>query len=701
MVWARTGAAAALGIALLTSTTALAAGCDTVVPALPTTREDPHAPTARDLVSLRDIGTHALGFPYADSLAVSPDGARIAFQIRQAVPETNSFCLAMVVLALTPGSKPIVVDRGGALIRWNFDFRSKAAFPSGMPLPIAPRWSSDGTWIAFLKSVGGIVQIWRAKADGTGSRPITQNPVDVEDFRFSTDGHSILFTSRPSLATARQAILREGLSGYHFDDRWSPMSRSEPFPATPVQTATNALDLQADTVRLATPAEGQWLSDQLATIQPPNAILSRFGRRAWTQERNDAGPYGRVRMVAEDRFGNAQICGQCTPYIVRLWWSDDGSSVQFLAREGWALSRTGLYVWHPGRNPPRRIMSGEDLLADCVSAVNTIICLHEAANQPRDILSIPIDGTKPASLFDPNPEAAFWRKGAVRRLTWTNSFGLDCYGDLVLPVGYRRGEHYPLLVVQYESRGYLRGGTGDEYPIQLFANHGYVVLSLQRPRSIGSLTGNVDPVARDKANLSDFADRRSVESSVEIGVAKALASDIVDPKRIGITGLSDGATSLQFALIHSRLFAAAAMGSPPWDDMYALGVGPAAAREFKAMGYPNRITGADAFWTSFSLASNAGSIRTPLLLQVPDDEYLTGLQGYTALKDAGAPVDMFVFPDEHHIKWQPAHRLAIYNRSLAWFDFWLKGKRNLAAGDAVELDHWAMLRSGTASDGPG
>ncbi|MBB3357027.1 MULTISPECIES: Atxe2 family lasso peptide isopeptidase [unclassified Novosphingobium] len=700
MAWMTTvHATAALGITLMTSTVALAADCDTVVPASPTNREPPHAPAAQDLVRLRDIGTYALGFPYADSLAVSPDGKRIAFQIRQASPETNSFCLAMVVLELAPRSSPVVVDRGGTLIRWSFDFRGKAAFPSGMPMPIAPRWSLDGTWIAFLKSVGGITQVWRANADGTDSRPITQSPADVEGFRFSADGHSILFSSRPGLARARQAILQEGLSGYHFDDRWSPMSRSEPFPAAPVQTVANVLDLQTEKVRPATPDERRWLLDQVDATQPPKGIRSRFGRTAWTQVRHDAGPSGRVRVVAEDKSGTAQMCEQCAPYVLRLWWSEDGNSVQFLAREGWALSQTGLYVWHPGQTSPRKIMSSDDLLADCVSAANAVLCLHESSNQPRHILSIPIDGSRPVSLYDPNPEAAFWRKGLVRRLTWTNSFGQECYGDLVLPVGYQPGEHYPLLVVQYETRGYLRGGTGDEYPIQLFANQGYVVLSLQRPRSIGSLTGSLDPVARDKANLSDFADRRSVESSVEMGVAKALESGIVDPERMGITGLSDGATSLQFGLIHSRLFAAAAMSSPPWDDMYALSVGPAAAREFKAMGYPDRADRPNAFWKSFSLASNAGSIKTPLLLQLPDDEYLAGLQGYTALTDAGAPVDMYIFPGEHHIKWQPAHRLAIYNRSLAWFDYWLKGKRNLVVGDSVELDHWATLRAGTASAG--
>src|SRR3546814_7367490 len=40
---------------------------------------------------------------------------------------------------------------------------------------------------------------------------------------------------------------------------------------------------------------------------------------------------------------------------------------------------------------------------------------------------------------------------------------------------------YPLVVVQYDTRGFLRGGTGDEYPIQALAASGFAVLSVSRP----------------------------------------------------------------------------------------------------------------------------------------------------------------------------------------------------------------------------
>ena len=63
----------------------------------------------------------------------------------------------------------------------------------------------------------------------------------------------------------------------------------------------------------------------------------------------------------------------------------------------------------------------------------------------------------------------------------------------------------------------------------------------------------------------------------------------------------------------------------------------------------------------------------PLLMQQSDDEFRAAIASYTAMKQAGQPVSLFVFPGEHHVKWQPSHRLAAYERNLRWFDYWLKG----------------------------
>jgi hypothetical protein len=71
---------------------------------------------------------------------------------------------------------------------------------------------------------------------------------------------------------------------------------------------------------------------------------------------------------------------------------------------------------------------------------------------------------------------------------------------------------------------------------------------------------------------------------------------------------------------------------------------------------------------------------------------MSALESFTALREVGAPIDMFVFPGEHHVKWQPAHRLAVYERALDWFDYWLRDLRSPAPQRQAELSYWDSLR---------
>jgi dipeptidyl aminopeptidase/acylaminoacyl peptidase len=276
------------------------------------------------------------------------------------------------------------------------------------------------------------------------------------------------------------------------------------------------------------------------------------------------------------------------------------------------------------------------------------------------------------TLFDPNPEFASLRLGAVERLKWRNDRGIETFGDLVLPVDHKRGERHPLVIVQYDTRGFLRGGTGDEYPIQLFAAHGLAVLSVQRPRPVGYLYANRDSVELEQNNQRDWADRKSVLSSLERGIAIAAAKGSVDPTRVGITGLSDGTANVQYALINSHLFKAASVSSS-FEGMGTLIplAGPAGEDNYVKWGYPRQSAQNPEFWRCYSLARNAAHIHAPILMQLASDEYQGALEDYAALREAHSPSELYVFPDEHHIKWQPAHRLAIYRRNVIWFDFWL------------------------------
>jgi hypothetical protein len=103
--------------------------------------------------------------------------------------------------------------------------------------------------------------------------------------------------------------------------------------------------------------------------------------------------------------------------------------------------------------------------------------------------------------------------------------------------------------------------------------------------------------------------------------------------------------------------------------------------------------GDPSFWGPVSLRQNLDRIKTPILLQLSDDEYQFALEDFVSLREAGKPVEMVIFPDERHIKWQPSHRLAAYDRAVDWFAFWLQGACGLRPDQVAQCERWSQLAS--------
>ena len=368
----------------------------------------------------------------------------------------------------------------------------------------------------------------------------------------------------------------------------------------------------------------------------------------------------------------------------------------FLRREGWAGDRLTLYRWQPETaRPPARLWITVATLLGCQLVSADLICLHETSTKPRTIVKIDSHSGRIHVLFDPNPQFRSLIRGAVEPIRWRNDLGLAARGHLVLPRGPRPKGGWPLVVVQYHSQGFLRGGTGDEYPIFAMAARGFAVLSVEQPTIVATLAHGLRTFEEVNAyNARGWAERRSLLSSLLAGVDAVVKRGDADPTRIGITGLSDGATSVAFALINTRTFAAAAISTcciEPWSIM-AIG-GPAWADNMRSRGYPAASDNNSAFWAPMSLAANAARVRTPLLMQLADDEYLLALQSYAALREQRQPVDMFVFPGEHHIKWQPRHRLAAYERNIDWFAFWLQHREDPDPLKIGRYQRWRSMRA--------
>jgi dipeptidyl aminopeptidase/acylaminoacyl peptidase len=675
-----------------------AAGCADLIPQ-PIQPGPRGAITPLDLLRLRDIGyPDAVLSGGPSPLALAPDGRRIAFVIRRADPDTNGYCQGLVVLALAPGSRPALVDRGGELITVT-DVQRGMFVRGGLPALNIPAWSPDGQWLAYLKRIGGRTQAWRVRADGTRAAQVTHALSDVEGVAWSSDDRSLLYATRPALPALAAAITREGQSGWLYDARVVTFSGPRPqIRERDAPLAAFAIDPDTGAERPATAEEAsrRELAGLAGLIRPASAA-SPDGRRAWLAP-DGPGIMAPGRLHAADASGTELHCPEpaCLGGIIALWWSADGQELRYVRRQGWNNEETALYRWRPGQGGPKMVLVTTDALIGCIPDGATAICARESPARPRRLVAIDLANGRSSLVFDPNPEFARLDLGTVERLHVRTNIGLPAWADLVLPPGYRPGTKLPLVVVQYNSRGFLRGGTGDEYPIFPLAARGYAVLSFEKAPFAASLDPTITDWNKASAlNDRNWADRRSLLSAIETAVQLTIARGIADPQRIGISGVSDGATTVRFAMINSKLFAAASISScclEPWTvNTYA---GIAFAEFAQATGYPSLLRPDPKFWQAASLAMNATRVDTPLLMQLNDDDgYLIALEAFESLREAGKPVEMYVFPGEFHIKWQPVHRLAIYRRNLDWFDFWLRGIEDPDAAKVAQYQRWRGMRA--------
>jgi dipeptidyl aminopeptidase/acylaminoacyl peptidase len=667
------------------------AACQAVPPLGPAAQAGTRAIDALDLARLRDIGQPDSSAPVTRSpLAVSPDGRSVAFVLVRGNPERNTSCRALVVLPLAGGS-PRILDRGGEPITETGAYRGLLV-ETGYPSLVVPAWSPDGRWLAWLRRDGGVTQLWRAAADGRGARAVTRLATDALRFAWSADSTRLVVAAR----AAPPDLRAEARSGYLYDERFMPAVAPTPRVKAGAEDRLLIVDPGMGEVRAASAPEIRRLGAEEA-FGPSGALAARAadGSRAWIEPVADA-PLAPPVLWRSGPGGNRTACRTraCDGGIVGLW-PRAGGGFLYLRREGRARGEHALYAWVDGA-APRRVFRTTDWIEGCAPAGAALICLHETAYTPRRIVRLDPATGRLTPLYDPNPEFASLRLGAVIRLAWKNDLGLEARGDLVLPPGYRPGRRLPLIVTQYQSDGFLRGATGDEVPIFALAARGFAVLSTGRPPIVATRMPDIRSFEQaNAANARDWAERRSQLSSLETGIALAVARGIADPDRIAITGLSDGATLATFALINRRTFAAASLGSCCLDAITTMVTGGVAyADRMRGLGYPGFTAESRAFWRDADLSRAATARKVPLLLQLADDEYLYALPSFAALRERGWPIEMYVFPGEHHIKFQPAHRLAVYRRNLDWFDFWLNGREDPDPAKSAQYARWRALKAG-------
>lgn len=683
---------------------ALSAALSCAAPAHPPAR----AVGAAELLNMRDIS----------GLSVSPDGALFAVQIQQADYANNNYRSVWCVGSTSGGALRAIGDGGGIILPDAIFGRR-----SGMWLTLAARWAPDSRRFAVLARHSNHVGI--AVCDAAASRcdPIVSDGGDVQDLIWSADGRALIYlaAAAPELLAADRE--REAGAGYLFDTRFDPFHAWTPvrFPAP--SPTLHVVDLTTRRSRAPSAVE-QDLFDRSrrpplsismgsarslpsfseAPVSQPTLLDTREHVRAfvrwgdtgaaWSEPQDPSvngmrAPLALLAARAEDEEAVRCLGEGCTGRLVEFAPIPNSEAIFIIKRDGWAQSRHSLYVWDTTSQQMRRLLSTDAIVRMCSLTADAAICLYEDSLVPRRVVRVSLRNGAVTTLFDANPNLALNAFLPARRLEWDLPRGMQGYGYLIEPPGRRRPR--PLIVVQYRAGGFLRGGVGDEYPVQAFAREGFAVLVLERSESADAIRLDGDDFQRSE--WSGLAERRRNLDNLQRGLAAVFALGAADPERVGITGLSDGGESAVFAVLHCRCVAVASVSGGAHDPAHRYVMSEPWRSEMRATGRGDPDIGEDGSnWPELSLALNVDRVRIPLLVQTADRELPLMLQTAYSFIDAQRPFEMYVFPDEYHVKFQPRHRQAIYERNLDWFTFWLMNRERSSATNGEQYERWRALR---------
>ena len=677
--------------------------------------------TARDLVEVTDIGS-----AFADAMSVSPDGRWILLQTQTALPDSNTYRLEWLVMEVETGDVRLVDTSNTPFMIVAGDGR-----PTGTLGASVLVWTKSSQTFAYNKREGELEQIWIGDAASGSSQLLFESDRALQNLRWGKSDHVLLIEAGRSKSQERDALREEGLIGYLLDVRFFPYSATIPYfakcGAAPFVTSgevaasqkcdleTLALDIKTKKATLVSAERRgdlerqsefakrpQFFANLDASVSAQSTDAEKF---AWFENIDPEQYTGflvpRVLKHAnsDDETG-AVACQReaCRGlYLERAWWSDDDEQIVFLKSEGHKSGRHALYKWGPQTDDLQKLIDTPDRLSACQQVEMNLICLRESWFRPQRVVEIALSDGHERVLFDPNPSFSVKAFTRVEERHWQDEFGNDALGHLVYPSNYKAGERYPLVIVQYRSRGFLRGGIGDEMPIHPLAAAGFFVLSFDRPddldlRSRISFANADDYLEAERIEWKNLYERRRALSALETIVDQLQAEGLIDENRVSLTGLSDGAETVQFALVNSTYFSNAIASDLSWNpSLFYLGHETFTELLRQTVGHPE----ADPFghWNAMTLGEHAEQIQSiPILVNVADSELTTSMYTVSELRANAHPIETHVFPQEYHIKWQPAHRYSIYRRNIQWLKFWLLGEEAIDPVSEDQYVRWRALR---------
>jgi len=561
-------------------------------------------------------------------------------------------------------------------------------------------WSADSKRIAFLSDAEdhNQVQLYIADTQGNSARKLTSITGALADPAWSPDGKTIAFLFTENAPRAN--------------------------PLMPMAPETGVIAEKVYEQRLAVIDVA---SDKLQQISPPDMYVYEYD---WSPDSKtfallaargagDANWYVAQLYTMSANGGPLTSIHKPKLQIAEPRWSPDGESIAFV--EG-LMSDEGviggdIFVVHANGNSahdvtpriksspsaphwqtPDTILFAENI--DGEVGVSTIEIstgkISQLWKEPGAVknvsfaatnISLAADGRSSAAIYNSSEHApeiwagpvGQWRQithanqnihadwGEMKSIHWASD-GMSIQGWLMYPKPYDASRQYPMIVV---AHGGPAGAAEAVWPYRFFntyelSAHGYFVL-YPNPRG-----GFGEGEKFTQGNVKDFGygDLRDIVA----GVDEVERTMPIDKKRVGFTGWSYGGFMTMWTVTQTNRFRAAVAGAgiANWLSYY----GENDIDEWMIPYFGASVYDDPAVYAKSAPINFIKNVKTPTLVLVGErDGECPAPQSrefWHGLKTFGVDTQLVIYQGEGHSFIQPDHQRDVMDRTIAWFDHYLK-----------------------------
>jgi acylaminoacyl-peptidase len=643
----------------------------------------------------RDI----FGLETASDVEISPDGKQIVY-VRTSYD----------ILSDQPRANLWIVDASGGNHR---PLRSDANNHR------SPRWSPDGTRLAFVSNAAGSPQLFVRWMDSGQTALLTNLTEAPGDLTWSPDGRSLAFSMlvptegeplakppaapegakwAPPATVIDRMIYRADGEGYlkpgfthiflvaadggtprqltqgNFNHggrlSFTPDGRQLVFSANrnadweydPNNSEIYAVELASGSIQQLTTRKGP---DQSPQVSPDGRRIAYLG----FDDRKQGYQITQLYVMNADGTASRLVSGDLDLDVEDPVWAADSRSLYFVYDQS-GIRKVGSIALDGKVRELATGVSSADIGRPytgggfSVSRNGRIAFAQNSAQRPGDVA---VSGNRGSmvKLTQLNDDLFGHKQlGAVERLTWKSSHdGRVIEGWLVKPPGFDPARKYP-LILEIHGGPFTAYGPHFSAEVQRFAAAGYLVL-YTNPRGSTSYGGEFGNLIHHAYPGNDYDDLMS-------GVDATIALGNVDTNNLFVTGGSGGGVLTAWIVGKTDRFRAAVVAKPVinWTSFVL-------TADFNNFFYQYWFPGPpwekqDEYWRRSPL-SLVGSVKTPTMLLTGEADYRTPIgeteQYYQALRLRKVPTMMVRIPEASHgLTGRPSNFIAKIDNILAWFE---------------------------------